>query len=171
VDSAESSFNRGQYAAALYSLVYAEVFYNSSPTNYSNAKYVVSNAISSASGLWPTQFALESYFYLAEANTSTSNLTKPSYLSNAYTIAMLSISLSNLDSMLQSNFVPQSQNSTQPASLLPLQEGLSSLNAELNYVFYALVAAIIVLLLILYELHELVKAAALRNRPAKRGKA
>ncbi len=171
VDSAESSFNRGQYAAALYSLAYADVFYNSSPTNYSNAKYVVSNAISRASGLWPTQFALEGYFYLAEANASTSNLTKSSYLSNAYTTAMLSISLSNLDSMLQSNFVPQPQSSTQQSSLLQLQEGLSSLNAELNYVFYALVVAIIILLLILYELHELVKAAAWRNRPVKRGKA
>ena len=72
VSAAEYSFNNGDYGAALYSLAYADVFYN--PSAIQNAMNdtpaLVSGRLLSASGVWPSLFAMQSYFYLIQANLS-----------------------------------------------------------------------------------------------------
>lgn len=106
VAAANYSASNGDYASALYSLTYANTFYNSSGVNYNATPALVSNALSSAQGVWPTQFALQSAFYLNEANLNKGTSSKYlGYLSDAYTTAMLSSSLDRVDAVLKSNFV------------------------------------------------------------------
>ena len=61
VAAANYSASNSNDASALYSLTYANTFYNSSGVNYNATPALVSNALSSAQGVWPTQFALHQF--------------------------------------------------------------------------------------------------------------
>lgn len=159
VDAANYSASVGDYAAELYSIGYADVFYNttysfaSNLTQSSRVSSFVSKTLGSASGLWPTQFAVQGYFYLAESGLSPSNSSEASgYLYSAYSTALLSSVLSGVNSKLQSGFTA-GYNQTQPqgqesADIAQMSEKLTLILGVL-VVLLLIVFAILVLLIVM----------------------
>ena len=115
--------------------------------NYNATPALVSNALSSAQGVWPTQFALQSAFYLNEANLNKGTSSKHlGYLSDAYTTAMLSSSLDRVDAVLKSNFVQApSATSAVPSSVA---QQLAQIYLQLNFVATMLVVIVILLMIV-----------------------
>jgi len=176
VQAANYSISNKEYAAALYSLGYANVFYNDSAaavynSTHSNISATVSKTLSSASGIWPSEFALQGYFYLRESAlqpNGTSNST--GYLSNAYYTAQLASTLEGINSQIQTNFVsaPLQQNSTSSG---PIQQQINQLSSQISLLFYTLVIilvliAVIFVMLLLILLRGSGKARS-APRPAK----
>ncbi len=115
VNESEYSYSIGQYAAALYTLAYADTFYNTTALslNASNSTEVgavvslAKTAASSANGTWPKEFVIQSYFYLQQANASSANATAASsYLSSAYSTLQLSFNIDKADSTIMANLAP-----------------------------------------------------------------
>ncbi len=104
-NAAVSEFNSGEYGAALYSLNYVSSISGtpSYPSNYSiSTLYSALN--SSLYGIWPIEYANSAAFYAEEANLSSNNLTKLSYLDSSYPLAILSEGISTLNMQISSNF-------------------------------------------------------------------
>ncbi len=151
VSAAKYSLNNSDYGAVLYSLAYANVFYNSSMSQnaLNGTPALVSGALSSARGIWPSLFAAQSYFYLSQANLSKrgSGLYQ-SYVSNARTTAALAVGLQGVDAYIQKNLVPFSGTCSLNASsqLSYMQEQITLLFRVATLEFLAILAVVIVLL-------------------------
>ncbi len=144
VDAANYSASNDDYAAALYSLAYANTFYNTSQIDYNATQGLVSNTLASAQGIWPTQFALQSSFYLSEAGLNKNSPYYLEYVSNAHSTALLASSLDSVNNELQANFVPMS------VSVIPssVTEQLDQISAELSTITYILVIIMTLILII-----------------------
>lgn len=144
------AYASGEYGAALYSAEYANVFYNASNLAFSNPSAVnstVSKALTSANTVWAQQFAYQSSFYTYEASISNSTLA-PRYTSDAYTTALLSIGLGNVNAYLQNNF----QLNTTQANIASISAQLAQTQYELQLVLTALVIMIILIVVIIVVL-------------------
>lgn len=138
VQAANYSINNGDYATALYSLTYANVFYNSTAPKDNTTSAMVSQALSRASGIWPTQFALQSAFYLNEANLSNSSY----YTSDIYSTAKLSLALENLNTVIDTGLTPSHTD-------YDAQEAqISALSAQVQMLTYVLMLVIILIMAI-----------------------
>lgn len=161
VQAANYSIANGDYATALYSLAYANIFYNSSARNYSKTAGMVSDALSSARGVWPVQFAIQSAFYQSEANLSAANSSQRSgYLSDAYSTAALSVSLGSLNGMLSSGFVAAPYANTNSS----ITAQINQISSQLTLITYTL-GLVIVLMIIIF----VVLIFILVNRPSGPG--
>ena len=137
VQAANYSIASGDYATALYSLTYASVFYNSTVPSYNTTSSAVSMALSRATGIWPTQFALQSAFYLNEANVSNST---SAYAPDIYSTARLSLALGSLNSEIYAGLTPSH------AYLDTEETQISSLSAQVQTLTYVLMLVIILLM-------------------------
>lgn len=139
VQAANYSISNGDYATALYSLTYANVFYNSTTPEYNTTSTIVSTALSKATGIWPTQFALQSAFYLSEANVSNSSSL---YAADIYSTAKLSIALENLNAVIASGLMPSyAYFDTESAQI-------SNLAVQVQTLTYMLMLVIILLMVV-----------------------
>ncbi|MHB1830241.1 MAG: S16 family serine protease [Candidatus Micrarchaeaceae archaeon] len=144
VSAAKYSLNSSDYGAVLYSLAYANVFYNSSMSQnaLNSTPALVSGMLSSARGIWPSLFAMQSYFYLSQANLSTHGSgIYQSYISNARTTAALSIELQGVDAYLQRNFIPFSGTYTGNVS-----SQLNHMQRQITLLFRAVILEFLVIL-------------------------
>ncbi|MCL5433359.1 MAG: hypothetical protein M1538_00045 [Candidatus Marsarchaeota archaeon] len=137
---------RNAYAVQNYPLAIFEADYAytmSSAAQYANAN--PSNAISrtfalsanATYGIWPTEFADESYFYAKEAQLSSSNYsTMLGFAVNGYITAVLASTLSNDTKIMMQNMVPgsfvQSINITKPATVITPTLNQSAINNSLT---------------------------------------
>jgi predicted S18 family serine protease len=164
VDAANYSISNGDYAAALYSLTYANVFYNYTDANYSKTSSLVSNALSSAQGLWPTQFALQGSFYLSEAGLNSMNSSQYfSFVSDAYTTAALSLSLDSTNNDIRSNLVPAYEAAVVPTGLT---DQINQISSELSAIMAVLVMILALMFVIFLILLYILLAS--RRRGARR---
>ncbi|MDE1859863.1 MAG: hypothetical protein KGH67_05030 [Candidatus Micrarchaeota archaeon] len=107
VNASTQAYNAGEYAAAIYSADYAQVFYNGTAiTNQSGyaTQAEVSKALAQADGIWPQQYAYQAQFYLYQSSISNGTAAQ-SNLNGAYDTALLSQKLDGLDSYLSGNFI------------------------------------------------------------------
>lgn len=144
VKAANYSFNNGDYATTLYSLTYANVFYNLSTSinhNQTETENAVKYALESANGIWSTQFALQSEFYLEEASFNGNSI---GYMQDAYSTSLLSERLGNLNTYLNHSF--SYSNNTSIQYLQP------KISQELGLIFGVLVIILMALIAILIML-------------------
>lgn len=149
-NASRQAYASGEYGAALYSVEYAYVFFNTSNLAFSTSSSVnstVSDALQSANSVWAQQFAYQAEFYMYEASISNST-TAPKYLSNAYTTAILSQGLGSVNSYLQSNF---ELNNTQ-TMIASISQQLAQTQYELQLILTALVAMIILIIVVIVVL-------------------
>ncbi len=147
INASRTEYASGEYGAALYSAKYAQIFYNESNNAYpsiSTVNATVAKALEAPNGIWPQQFALQSKFYLYEASVSNSTVA-PQYLDNAYTTALLSIGLGNVNSYISNNLSP----STVPYEIQNVTAQLSQLQYEMSLTLGALIVVVILLALVL----------------------
>lgn len=156
VQAANYSISHGSYGAALYSLGYAGIFYSGrsfqsyNSTSVQQTNRLVSNSLS-LGGIWPAQFGLQASFYMHEASISTNRSIALGYLNNAYTTALLSMNLSNLDSNLKSNFIPTTNSTYQSASLAQISNGITLITYVLIMILVVIFAMLIAMILHMME--------------------
>ncbi len=147
INASRTEYASGEYGAALYSAKYAQIFYNGSNNAYPSVGAVnatVAKALEAPNGIWPQQFALQSKFYLYEASVSNSTVA-PQYLDNAYTTALLSVGLGDVNTYIGNNLSP----STVPYNIQNLTAQLSQLQYEMSLTLGALIVVVILLALVL----------------------
>ncbi len=149
VNATKQAYQQGQYAAALYSAEYANVFYNNTaiiPLN-NTVNSAVTKALSAPNGIWPQQFALQSQFYLYQSSVM-SGINASQARNDAYTTALLSMGLGNVNADLQSNFIAPSQAQNQTG----VANQMSQINSNIQLIFQALIILTVLILIILITL-------------------
>ncbi len=151
--TAIQDYAQGNYGAAIYSSLYAKAGLlgagNLSVSYLRNA--TISNISNSTSGIWPSEFANEAFFYLQEADNASSTSQKSGYLSEAYSAAILSSEFNKADQMLISSFIPgSSANSVK--EFVTIEKQISQLYVMVFLI--AILLAIILILLLVILLHR-----------------
>lgn len=150
--AAKQLYGNGQYIAALYSTVYASVFSGSQPTIAFNSssdaslRSGIGNATLNGTGVWPYQFALQSSFYLRQAEIAPSIAEANDNAQSAYSSMLLSQGLSsaNNDALASMAYAQTQQGS---GSAQSVSSELASLQQQFNKI-YILSLAIMLLLLV-----------------------
>ncbi len=150
VNESQYSYNIGEYSAALYSLAYANTFYNTSAStnlraqsNESGIYSMITSSLASANGVWPREFALQSYFYLQQASLAPNASAASADLSAAYSTAQLSFNIDSVDAKISGGLVPVNSTLAAPTPQLSQIEG------ELNLVYGVVIILIIVVIITL----------------------
>lgn len=156
VQAANYSISHDGYGAALYSLGYAGIFYSGKSFQSYNSTTVqqtaglVSNSLS-LGGIWPAQFGLQASFYMHEASINTNRSIALEYLNNAYTTALLSKNLSDLNSNLKGNFIPTTNSTHQSALLVQISNGITLITYVLIMILLVIFAMLIAMILHIME--------------------
>lgn len=164
VNESEYSYNLGDYGAALYSIAYANTFYNDSnspvfnSTSSVNTTSILSNiqqAANSSNGVWPREFALQSYFYYNEAALSPSRNDSLGYLSAAYSTAKLSMNLDSVNSEIGQGLVPANSSSAiSGASSSQIQQIMASIQLIEGVLVVLLIVVFAMFAMLLYHILE-----------------
>ena len=184
-NAAVSEFNSGEYGAALYSLNYVSSVSTTSayPKNYS-VSTIYSKLNSSLYGIWPVEYANSAAFYAYEANFSSNNLTKLSYLDSSYSLALLSEGISILNMQISSNFTSSIStennktssntniNSTQlmgiigeeAISIRDLEAAVSTLKVAIELIIVMIFIFLVALLYFIIKEYTLKKEVLLRSK-------
>ncbi|MDE1851867.1 MAG: hypothetical protein KGH69_04245 [Candidatus Micrarchaeota archaeon] len=150
--AAKQLYNNGQYIASLYSATYANVFSGNLPgisfnsSSDSAMQAAVSNATLNGTGVWPYQFALQSGFYLRQAELSDSTTDANSNIQSAYSSMTLSQRLSsvNNDALASMVYLQQQQANGTAADI---SGELSGLQQQFNKIYE--LSLVIILLLVM----------------------
>jgi predicted S18 family serine protease len=127
IQSAVQAYNSGDYATAIYAATYAEVFMPPIMGNATISQLYttsVSNIKNVTLGIWPSQFAAQSEFYIRESAIS-QGVQKRNYVDQAYSTSMLAVGLESMNKLLSSSFIPY--NATQSGTA---QSGISQQAAQ-----------------------------------------
>ena len=175
--AALSAYDSGDYATALYSAEYANVFGNpdlsANMTSGQMVNATMANMANATFGVWPSQFASQAQFYLYEARIARNSTAMNSYLSQAYSVSSLAAGLSAANRELSGSFVISSGPSA--GSVAQLASDISSIKQQLSAI-YLMIGALFVLLISLViatavMLHKAMKSpAAWRRQPGKRSR-
>ncbi|MGB9732902.1 MAG: S16 family serine protease [Candidatus Micrarchaeales archaeon] len=142
LQAAKDLYSKGEYPASIYSGIYASIFGNPIITNYTPSQYlsIESSMINTSNyGIWPNQFASSAKFYINEYNITGNS----SYLESAYSLALLASKLSSANKLINSSFVPISNQSMQQCS------GCSSISSKIQEIYFALLFILVILFIIL----------------------
>ena len=159
LESAIKSYDSGNYAAALYSAVYADALENPdltkgmSAAQIENATYA--NIANGTVGIWPYEFAAQAMFYLNEYK-----LGNISNLNVAYSTSVLASALESADKELENAFVVSSSAMVTPA----LMQQINQINANIQQLFALLLLVLILLFAVLVIL--LVMLVGKKQQPA-----
>jgi predicted S18 family serine protease len=150
VVSAEAEFKAGDYPVAIldadYAIAMAQQAQQIVPTN-SLINVSKSMLAQPTFGVWSTQFALESRFYMQEASIHSSNISaSKDYAQQAYTSALLAARIGNDTRLIAANLLPTgSAQNQQTANAIQIQQLTTQLQSINNLLYYILIVAIIVL--------------------------
>ncbi len=117
LDTAESAYKQGNYPLAILDADYAYAL-SYSPNVTAEQKYNMTLAMDSNAtyGVWASQFAGESKFYIYEAKIANNESNASLYLDQAYSTALLASQMSNDMQVIYDNLQPTGQN-TQPGKM------------------------------------------------------
>ena len=141
---ATESYDKGDYYTAIYASIYSMVFDSNSGLNASAAQSMYANATRSQFGIWSKEFALQSGFFLYQANQTSNKTASNSYLTTAYSSALLSSMLAAANRQISSNFTNATAAYAQPAG--NIQNQLNEIFGMLALIFIALIIIFIILL-------------------------
>jgi predicted S18 family serine protease len=152
VTVAETAFKEGNYPVAILDSDYAIAMAQQAPQRMPPGLILnMSEALLSKPtfGIWATQFALESRFYIQEAALHGANLSQnSSYTQQAYTTALLASRIGNDTRLISGNLIATSQNQSQqalPSQAMSEQQAqqltaqLQSINNLLSYILIAVI--------------------------------
>ncbi len=162
LSTAQQAYKAQNYPLAILDADYAYVLFNAPPQNMTvnelNAA-AQATAANSTYGVWATEFARESQFYIYESGATSNSTLSRSYAVSAYTTAQLANALSNDTRLISRSLVPASN----PA----LAESNAKLAKKLKNAYefiYAETTAIAVLLAISIILSLLIIKSNARPR-------
>jgi predicted S18 family serine protease len=160
-EAALLDYDQGRYAAALYDSIYAEQLETAIPANepvITNAT-VYSNESNLNAGAWPVQFGNQALFYIYQADNSKNATYKKAYQEDAYSVFQLALGLDSIDKQLYSSFIYNTSsqptgvhNSTNSTYYNVTPAGLTSLQSQINQIYYVMLALIVILFIILIVL-------------------
>jgi predicted S18 family serine protease len=119
IQSAVQAYNSGDYATAMYAATYAEALTPPIPINATVSQLYatsVSNIKNVTMGIWPSQFASQSEFYLRESAIS-QGAQERNYVDQAYSTSMLAVGLESTNKLVSGSFILY--NATQPGIAQP----------------------------------------------------
>lgn len=145
LQSALHEYSIGNYGAALYDAVYAQIFYgNTTPSNASGMiSGINANLANATAGVWPYEFGNSARFllYNAEQQGNTSN--GIAAMQQAYTLSALASGLEGANGQISSSFI--AVNASQIAQLT----GASALAIQIGRIYVLLLVVIALLIAIL----------------------
>ncbi|MGC8679995.1 MAG: S16 family serine protease [Candidatus Micrarchaeia archaeon] len=142
---AENAYAAQNYPLSIFEADYAYAmqtaaqYANANPSNAINRTFALS--ANATYGIWPTEFADESYFYAKNAELASSNSSAMlNYAVNGYTTAVLASLLSNDTKIIMQNMIPgsfvQKLNTTKPITVttptVQNQSAISRLNTSIT---------------------------------------
>ncbi len=111
LNTAIQAYLNNSYATALVDANYVPALYSTTITTSNATAYQISRAQfiskNATFGIWATQFADESQFYVHQSALSNSSELKGEYASQAYSTALLSFEMSNSMQLISNNFIPE----------------------------------------------------------------
>ncbi|MGA3020657.1 MAG: S16 family serine protease [Candidatus Micrarchaeales archaeon] len=171
IQSATQAYNSGDYATALYAATYAEVFMPPITNNATISQLYntsISNIKNVTLGIWPSQFASQSEFYLRESMLS-GGAEKKNSVDQAYTTSMLAVRLESTNKLISGSFV--ASNITQSGFSQQAMQEISSIESKVAEMYLLLIANALLLFAILVVLifHLMAhKKTARRSRTRRR---
>ena len=169
--SAEDTYSKGEYGAALYALAYAHAFSPLTPI-IQNSSVAVSeieaNAANATYGVWPSQLAASALFNMHESllvsRDNASNLT------SAYITSLLARNLSSVNRQISSSLVPYNATQQQLQHINPStflnQSSLALINTEISLIFGVLLFILVLLGIITLAIFFILLRLKDRNSPA-----
>ena len=175
LQAATQAYSSGDYATALYSAVYAKVFGPSNSTNLSQRQLysrTLQNIYNATAGTWPSQFAIQSEFYLRQSMMS-QGAQSTGYAQQAYSVSELADGLEYADSAISGSFIVSSVTSQGvPQQLVNeingIQQNISQIYAILLFNAVVMLAILVVLLFHLLSRRSKAELAKPRGRGARR---
>lgn len=157
LQSATQAYSAGDYATALYSATYANVFSPQVP-NMSTAQLyskVLKNIANVTSGTWPSQFASQAEFYFRESVAS-QGASSNRYAAQAYTTSLLALSLAQVNGAISRSFLASN------ATVAGLPQQINGIQQSIQQIYAILLVNAVLLFVVLVVLlvHLLPK-----NRP------
>ena len=152
------------YATSLIDSSYVSAMFNSAYIQSSQNMTAVSinGILSNATfGVWASQFGREAQFYLYQANIANNNSLKTSYLSSAYSSALLAEYMSSDMRSISSSFIAQQNvSSTQTGTLI---------FAQIDNILF-IIFILIILLIVLVIFNIVLSLSILRRIPKNQSK-
>jgi hypothetical protein len=155
LQAATQAYDAGDYATALYSAVYANVFGASNSSTmtlgrlYSESLKNMNNA---TVGTWPSQFAMQSEFYFRQSVLTQGNLSR-SYAEQAYSTSRLAIGLEDADSVILSSFTYSNSSQGMPQQVV---DEISTIKQNISQIYWLLlfdaVMMFVILIILLFHL-------------------
>ncbi len=156
VQAATQAYDSGDYATALYSAVYANVFgpSNSSAMTldqlYSSSLKNINNA---TVGTWPSQFAIQSEFYFRQSVLSQGAAAR-GYAEQAYSTSKLAVGLEAADSAIVNSFLYTSTPSGGVSQ--QVSDEISDIQQNISQIYWLLlfdaVMMFVILVILLFHL-------------------
>lgn len=162
-NAAVQDYQEGLYGAALYAAVYANTFdnqsrqFNASPIS---AGAIASNLSAYNYGVWPSQFAKQSQFYLYEAGLSTNASNRSAYVYSAYTTMQLAQGLQYANRQITASFVHSTTPLYQAAPTgISVEAQITGIKVEISQVYYILlILLVVVVIMLIVMIAQLVRA-------------
>ncbi len=171
VQAASQAFNSGDYAAALLSATYANVFGPGGSTTSMNDSQIYSaslrNINKATTGVWPYELALQSEFYLGQMPQASGNSTAKSDLVQAYSTALLASSLQSAENSIAKTFQPYA-GGTVPSSI---SEQISSMQQSISQLYQLLLINVALLFIVLVVLLVKILPQGKGRKPINRNSA
>ncbi|MGC8568373.1 MAG: S16 family serine protease [Candidatus Micrarchaeia archaeon] len=159
LQSAEYFYSKGNYPAALYSAIYANIFGRPLISNYNNSQLLnVEKELLSEQqyGIWPNQFARSAEFYINEYNITGNS----SYLVSAYSLALLASKLSSANKLINSSFIEQ------PSIYANNSQELNTISNQIEQIY----SILLLMLIVMFAMLAILLAMLLRPCGANNGK-
>ena len=141
---AAQAFKNGNYYVSIYGSVYSNIFGSNLVANRSSAQAAYTTATSNQYGIWAKEFDIQSAFFLNQANQTHNSSLQSSYFVSAYSAALLSSGLSNVNKQISSNFV--NYTAVYPQGYAGIQDQLNQIFGMLTLIFIMLILIFIILL-------------------------
>jgi predicted S18 family serine protease len=176
VESAISSYKAGNYGAAIYDAAYANAFSGdvSVVGNLTSQNPLFQNLSGYNDGIWPTEFALQSKFYLYEAEMNSNNASlSQSYAYQAYTTGVLAQYLDRYNGMISGSFVNSTATQAQTAPInSTIMDRLDRIQGDVYgiYAMLLIILAVLILLIVMLTAMVLTFRRGAQVHETKRGR-
>ncbi len=172
LQTATQAYNSGDYPTALYAATYANIFGPAASANISTPQMyavVVQNINNDTSGIWPSQFAIQSEFYLRESQASHGSVSR-NYALQSYSAALLASGIESADSAINSAFTITNISSSSGfmQQITGIQQSISSIYTILLLNAILLFVVLVVLLVHLLSHKKEQKAQEAHGNRRKR---
>jgi hypothetical protein len=153
LDSALQAYNDGDYATALYSATYANVFPSPVPNISTSQLYSMTsqNIANSTLGIWPSQFADQAEFYFRQSLVSSGTKEK-NYAEQAYTTSLLSSGLAQANAEINSSFTATANVSNVAGVSPQLQQQVNNIQQSISQIYVILLLNVVLLFAVLVVL-------------------